>query len=245
MSSPFINITIPVFNEERQLAESVCKLHRFLAEHCQFRFEIVIANNGSTDRTQEVAEQLCRAQSVGRVVCLQEKGRGRAVKRTWTEATADVLSYMDVDLSTGLDAFSPMIRALTSGEFDLAIGSRLRAGSITKRSLHREVISRCYNRLVRFAFSTNFSDAQCGFKAITKEAAQRLLPVIEDNGWFFDTELLAIAEKSGYRIFDMPVQWTEDPDSRVKIISTAWADVQGIIRVRRSLRSGKYASSRR
>jgi glycosyltransferase involved in cell wall biosynthesis len=238
-----VNVTIPVYNEETQLADSVAKLWRFLREHCRFEFEIIVANNASTDRTRQVAEGLCRAYPSVNFVDLREKGRGRAVKKVWNEASASVLSYMDVDLSADLAAFPPMIEALASGGFDLATGSRLLKPSLTNRGFKRELISRCYNLLVKLQFHTQFSDAQCGFKAITKRAATELLPLVEDNGWFMDTELLVIAEKLGYRIFDLPVRWTDDSDSRVKIWSTAIGDIEGIARLRRNFAAGRYCGS--
>jgi len=175
---------------------------------------------------------------------LEEKGRGQAVKKTWTESAAHVLSYMDVDLSTHLSAFPPLIEALMSGAFDVATGSRLLKPSLTTRGLKREAVSRCYNLLIKALFHTKFSDAQCGFKAITRKAAQELLPLVEDNGWFMDTELLILAEKLGYRIFDLPVRWVEDSDSRVKIWRTALGDLQGMARVHRNFASGIYYAAR-
>jgi glycosyltransferase involved in cell wall biosynthesis len=235
-----VNVTIPVFNEETRLPQSLPKLHRFVAERCQFKFEVVIADNASTEQTLEVARSLSQAYDAVRVVHLEEKGRGRALKRVWAESKADILSYMDVDLSTELDAFPPLIEAVASRGFDLAIGSRLHRDAHTERGWRREFISRGYNRLVKALFATHFSDAQCGFKAITRAAARQLLPVIEDNGWFFDTELLVVAEKLGYRIFDLPVRWVDDPDSRVEIMRTAWEDIKGLRRVRRNLAAGGY-----
>jgi glycosyltransferase involved in cell wall biosynthesis len=217
-----VNITVPVYNEEAALPVSIPRLNKFLDGCPGFDCEIVIADNASTDRTYEVACALARRFPRVRVVHLELKGRGRALKQVWSESTADILSYMDVDLSTDLRALPPLIEALASGKFDLGTGSRLQKESKVIRGLKREFTSRCYNRLVKLFFSTKFSDAQCGFKAITREAAQRLLPDVEDTGWFFDTELLVLAEKSGHRIFDLPVTWIDDPDSRVKIIKTAW-----------------------
>ncbi len=235
-----VNVTIPVYNEEKILSSSIATLHKFLQDHCRFEWEIVIANNASIDRTQEVAESLSRTYSGVRVVYLEQKGRGRALKKVWSESSADILSYMDVDLSSNLYAFPPLIEALISGGFDIGIGSRLLKASTTRRSLKREVISRCYNLLVKAFFFTKFSDAQCGFKAITQRTAQHLLPLVEDTGWFFDTELLVIGEKLGYRIFDLPVSWIEDLDSRVKIVQTALDDIRGLIRVRQNFRRGIY-----
>ena len=235
-----VNVTIPVFNEEKILPSSIATLHAFLTKHCRFEWEIVVANNASTDSTPKVAQRLSKEFNGVRAVHLDQKGRGRALKKVWSESGADILSYMDVDLSSNLYAFPPLVEALISGGFDIGIGSRLLKASTTRRSLKREAISRTYNLLVKAFFLTKFSDAQCGFKAITKGAAGKLLPKIEDTGWFFDTELLVIAEKLGYRIFDLPVSWVEDLDSRVKIVSTAMDDIKGLIRVRRGFATGKY-----
>ena len=235
-----VNVTIPVYNEEKILGSSIATLHAFLTKHCRFEWEIVIADNASIDRTLDVAHQLAREYPGVRVVHLDQKGRGRALKKVWMESLADILSYMDVDLSSNLYAFPPLIEALISGGFDIGIGSRLLKASTTRRSLKREVISRAYNLLVKGFFTTKFSDAQCGFKALTRKAAQDLLPKVEDTGWFFDTELLVVGEKLGYRIFDLPVSWIEDLDTRVKIVRTAIDDIKGLIRVRSSFSKGKY-----
>ncbi len=235
-----VNVTIPVYNEQEILPKSIATLHEFLGTHCRFSWEIVIANNASTDRTLDIARELASRLTAIRVVHLDQKGRGRALKRVWTESSADILSYMDVDLSSNLYAFPPLIEALLTGGFDIGIGSRLLKASTTRRSVKREVISRAYNLLVKSFFRTKFSDAQCGFKAITRKAAGELLPNIEDTGWFFDTELLVIGEKRGYRIFDLPVSWVEDLDSRVNILSTAVDDIKGLIRVRQNFRKGRY-----
>jgi len=235
------NITIPVFNEEVRLTRCIPKLHSYLSSQWPYGYEIVIANNASTDRTQEIAEKFAREYSNVRILWLPEKGRGGALKKSWLEGGADVLTYMDVDLSTDLQAFLPLVQSIFSGEFDLAIGSRLLPGAVVQRGWKREIISRLYARLVKILFPAGFSDAQCGFKAISQNAARHLLPLVEDTGWFFDTELLLLAEKMGYRIFEMPVHWVDDPDSRVKIIPTILEDLKGLIRLRRSLRRSPQA----
>jgi hypothetical protein len=173
-------------------------------------------------------------------VRLEAKGRGRALKRVWSQSGADFLSYMDVDLSTDLGALPSLIEAVGSGESDLAVGSRLLPASVTRRSWRREAISRCYNRLVKAAMGTRFSDAQCGFKAISARAAKARMEVVQDTGWFLDSELLGIAERCGYRILELPVRWTKVDDSRVRIASTAWDDLRGLARLRRNLRLGRY-----
>lgn len=235
-----VNVTIPVYNEEQILPASIPALSKFLREHCRFEWEIVIADNASVDKTREVAENLSKELEHVRVIHLDQKGRGRALKKSWSESSADIVSYMDVDLSSNLFAFPPLIEALVSGGFDIGIGSRLLKASTTSRSVKREAVSRVYNLMVKTMFFTKFSDAQCGFKALTRKAANELLPKVEDTGWFFDTELLILGERLGYRIFDLPVSWVEDLDSRVKIVQTAIDDIKGLIRVRRNFWKGEY-----
>jgi glycosyltransferase involved in cell wall biosynthesis len=231
-----INLTIPVYNAEAQLVACVRQLVFFLAAQPAIDYELVIMNNGSTDRTLEIGRELEREYPQVRISHLDLKGRGRALKQAWLASSADILSYMDVDLSTDLAAYPAMVAALVGGQYDLTTGSRLLAGSRTTRCRKREAISRAYNWLVRTAFQTRFSDAQCGFKAVTRQAAQKLLPLVEDTGWFFDTELLVLAERLGYRVRDLPVCWVENKDSRVRILSTAIADIKGILRLRKMLK---------
>lgn len=230
-----VNVTLPVFNEERRLARSLPRLHAFLAAQCRFPFELVIADNGSTDGTPTLARQLAAAHPGTRVEHLDQRGRGRALKHVWRDSAADILSYMDVDLSTDLAAFPPLLAALVDGGHDVAVGSRLLQASRTRRSLKRELLSRGYNRLVRWLFGTRLSDAQCGFKALTREAFTRLLPHLTDDGWFLDTELLVWAEHLGLRVHELPVCWEEDADSRVRLVRTMWMDLLGLARLRRAI----------
>jgi glycosyltransferase involved in cell wall biosynthesis len=235
-------VTIPVYNEENALPVSIPMLHAFLSEHmADYDWVIEIADNASIDRTAEVSRTLIGEYERVRYLRLEQKGRGRALKKSWTESDADIVSYMDVDLSTNLDSFPPMVRALSHEGYDIGTGSRLMKGANTVRSLKREVISRTYNIMVKAMFFTRFSDAQCGFKAVTREVIETLIPHVEDNVWFFDSELLIIGEKSGYRIFDVPVKWIEDLDTRVKIVKTAIDDIKGLLRVRKNFWTGKYA----
>ncbi len=212
-----VDLVIPVYNEERVLAESVGRLRDWCAANLSYRWRIVIADNASKDGTLAVAQRLASddPDAVG-VVHLDQKGRGRALRRAWLESPADAMCYMDVDLSTDLAMITPLLGGVCDEGFDVAYGSRLaRAAKIT-RSLKREINSRGYITLIKLLFWTKFSDAQCGFKAITREAAQALLPHVRDGEWFFDTELLILAERYGYRLKEVPVAWTEDPDTRVK-----------------------------
>ncbi|HEX8092855.1 glycosyltransferase [Jatrophihabitans sp.] len=233
-----LDVTIPVFNEEVDLAPCVRRLHDHLERRFPYQFQITIADNASTDSTPLVAARLSRELPGVRHVRLEQKGRGRALSAVWLASEADVLAYMDVDLSTDLNALLPLVAPLISGHSDVAIGSRLSRHSRVVRGTKRELISRCYNLILRGTLLTRFSDAQCGFKAVRAEVARKLLPLVQDTGWFFDTELLVLAERSGLRIHEVPVDWVDDPDSRVDIISTAVADLRGVARLGRALATG-------
>jgi Glycosyl transferase family 2 len=232
-----LDVVIPVHNEEDQLADSV---ERVLAHlHAMpWTFRVTIADNASTDQTPMIARRLSHTHPEVAVVHLTEKGRGRALKRVWSASESNVLVYMDVDLSTDLAALLPLVAPLVSGHSDLAIGSRLSRASRVQRGAKRELISRSYNLLVRRALRAGFTDAQCGFKAIRREAAREVLPLVEDDAWFFDTELLVVAERAGLRIHEVPVDWTDDPDSSVDILHTAIDDLKGVARLGRSLVRG-------
>ncbi|MGA5301146.1 glycosyltransferase [Nucisporomicrobium flavum] len=237
--APVLDVVVPVYNEEIDLEPCVRRLHAYLAAEFPYRFRITIADNASTDSTPDVARRLIRTLPDVTSVRLAEKGRGRALKQVWTHSDAAVLAYMDVDLSTDLGALLPLVAPLISGHSDLAIGSRLARGSRVVRGAKREFISRGYNLLLRGTLSARFSDAQCGFKAIRADVAARLLPMVEDTGWFFDTEMLVLAERAGLRIHEVPVDWVDDPDSRVDIVATAMADLRGIARLTRALGTGR------
>jgi glycosyltransferase involved in cell wall biosynthesis len=236
--APLLDVVVPVHNEERQLADSVGRLHRHLSA-LPFTFRITIADNASTDGTALVAHRLSRTYGEVRAAFLPQKGRGRALKHVWSASGSPVLAYMDVDLSTDLNALLPLVAPLVSGHSDLAIGSRLSRGANTLRGPKREVISRGYNLLLRGTLRARFSDAQCGFKAIRADVARELLPLVEDTGWFFDTELLVLAERAGLRIHEVPVDWTDDEDSRVDVWRTARDDVRGIARLGWALVRGR------
>jgi putative flippase GtrA len=233
-----LDVTIPVFNEEADLAPCVRRLHAHLERYFPYQFLITIADNASTDSTPLVAARLSRELPGVRHIRLEQRGRGRALSAVWLASRADVVAYMDVDLSTDLNALLPLVAPLISGHSDVAIGSRLSRHSRVVRGTRRELISRCYNLILRSTLLTRFSDAQCGFKAVRADVARRLLPLVQDTSWFFDTELLVLAERSGLRIHEVPVDWVDDPDSRVDILSTALADLRGVARLGRALATG-------
>lgn len=228
-----LDVVVPVYNEEDKLEQCVYTLRTWLKQNMRLKWQIVIADNASTDRTLQIAKELSSKHNDVTWRHLDQKGRGRALKTAWMQSTADFVAYMDVDLSTDLECFGPLVRALTEDGFDVAGGSRLMRGSQVKRSVKREVLSRGYNAIVwMFYPRKSFSDTQIGFKAMTRRAADTLLPLVEDNYWFFDTELLVRAEQHGFRIRDIPVKWVEDPDSRVKLTKTSMDLIKGLIRLR-------------
>ncbi|MGG8405699.1 glycosyltransferase [Streptomyces sp. 12297] len=235
---PVLDVVIPVFNEEKDLGPCVRRLHAHLARTFPYAFRITVADNASTDRTPEVAASLAAGLPGVRVHRLELKGRGRALRTVWSQSDAPVLAYMDVDLSTDLNALLPLVAPLISGHSDLAIGTRLARSSRVVRGPKREFISRAYNLILRSSLAARFSDAQCGFKAIRREVAEQLLPLVEDTGWFFDTEMLVLAERAGLRIHEVPVDWVDDPDSTVHLVRTATEDLKGVWRIGRALSVG-------
>jgi glycosyltransferase involved in cell wall biosynthesis len=232
MKTITVDVVIPVYNEERDLVSSVRRIHAYLEDRFPFPATITIVDNASTDATWPIAEYLASELPKVRAIHLDAKGRGRALRGAWSSSEASIVAYMDVDLSTDLDALLPLVAPLVSGHSEVAIGSRLARGARVRRGAKRELISRAYNFLLHLGLGTKFTDAQCGFKAITAVAARRLLPAVEDQAWFFDTELLVLAERAGMRIHEVPVDWTDDPDSRVDIARTVVDDLRGILRLR-------------
>jgi len=233
-----VEIVVPVRDEERDLAPSIRRLVAYLAGRFPFRAVVTIADNGSTDGTWAAAQALAAELHGVGAVRLERPGRGNALRSVWSASRADVLAYMDVDLSTDLNALLPLVAPLLSGHSDLAIGTRLARGARVVRGPRREAISRCYNVLLHATLGAGFSDAQCGFKAIRADMARLLLPLTRDTGWFFDSELLVLAERAGLRIHEVPVDWTDAPDSRVRVAATALADLRGIARMRWGLLRG-------
>lgn len=235
-----VDVVVPVYNEQHVLADSVRRLYAYLSHEFPYAFRITIADNASVDDTWREAVRLAQELPHLRAVHLDLKGRGRALRHVWAASDADVVAYMDVDLSTDLDAFLPLVAPLLSGHSDLAIGTRLSRGAAVVRGPKREFVSRTYNLLLRTTLAARFSDAQCGFKAVRADVAQALLPHVEDDAWFFDTELLLLAQRSGLRIHEVPVDWIDDPDSRVDVWRTARDDLRGMARVGRRIVAGTF-----
>src|SRR4051812_35165299 len=236
-----VEIVVPVHNEHAILERTIRRLHRFLSDGFPFTWRIVVADNASTDGTAGLARLLAAELPGVEALRLEEKGRGRALRAAWSASDARVVCYMDADLSTDLRALLPLVAALLSGHSDVAIGTRLAHGARVVRGPKRELISRGYNRLLHAALRARFSDAQCGFKAVRREALEPLLGDVRDDGWFFDTELLVLAQRRGLRIHEVPVDWVDDPDSRVDIVRTAWGDLRGVARLAASGRVARFA----
>lgn len=227
-----VAVVIPIYNEEKELQDSILKLKSFLAKNLTvYDWSIIIADNASTDNSKKIAVKLATSDKRISYLYLGLKGRGRAVKKAWSTSSADLLVYMDVDLSTDLKSLPNLLSSLVRG-YDIAIGSRLISKSkVVNRPIKREILSRCYNILIKLLFRVQFSDAQCGFKAVTKNAARELLPRVKDNAWFFDSELLIIGEKTGYKIYEEPVLWIDNPGSTVRVMKTVYGDLEGLWRL--------------
>jgi putative flippase GtrA len=239
-----IDIVIPVYNEAIDLERSVRTLDAYLSVALPYSYRVTIADNASKDGTWPIAQRLASTMPHVTAVHLDQKGRGRALKQVWLASDADVVAYMDVDLSTDLAAVLPLVAPLVSGHSDVAIGTRLARTSRVVRGPKREFISRCYNLVLRTALRASFSDAQCGFKAMRRDVAQKLLPLIEDTSWFFDTELLVLAQRADMRIHEVPVDWTDDPGTTVDIVATATEDMRGVMRLIRGFTRGRIPVSR-
>jgi putative flippase GtrA len=235
-----LEVVVPVYNEERTLALSVRRLHRYLSSSVPLRWRILIADNASTDATPEIAASLALALNGVSVLRLEQKGRGRALRAAWSVSHARVVAYMDVDLSTDLRALLPLVSPLLTAHSEVAVGTRLAHGSRITRGAKREIISRAYNHLLRASLHARFTDAQCGFKAVRTDVLPELLDAVEDDSWFFDTELLIAAQRRGMRIHEVAVDWVDDPDSRVDILATALADLRGIARLMWQTRLARF-----
>ncbi|HKS91580.1 MAG TPA: glycosyltransferase [Tepidiformaceae bacterium] len=230
---PRVDIVLPVYNEVTVLEASVTTLLAFLDGQPQYDWRIVIADNGSTDGTGDLARTLATRDPRVRALVLTIKGRGYALRDAWVESDANIVSYMDIDLSTDIKHIPRLIDMVAHEGCDVAIGSRLAKGAQTKRQIKREITSRGYVLLIRAFFPRlRITDAQCGFKALSQRTVKNVVPRIKNGMWFFDTELLVLAQQQGLKICELPVHWIEDPDTKVHILKTAIEDVRGLIRMR-------------
>lgn len=247
MSSPLprVDVVIPVYNEVKVLEQSVMTTLALFEKNPQYDWRVVIADNGSNDGTSELARSLDERFERVKALVLEVKGRGLALREAWLTSDSDIVSYMDVDLSTDIAHLPELVSMVAERGCDVAIGSRLAKGSKTDRQLKREITSRGYVALIRLTFPRlKISDAQCGFKALNRKAVEATVPYIENRMWFFDTEMLILAQQAGLKICELPVRWVEDKDTKVKIISTAMEDIRGLARMRFRRKTRRVAARR-
>ena len=216
-----IEITIPILNEEKTLDKQVRKAYIYIKQNLNDFgiIHIMLVDNGSTDNTQEIARLLCLELPGVYYLRLEEKGVGRALKYSWGQSKADIIGYMDLDLATDLCYLRSALEGLTVDQVDIVNGSRLAKGArVIGRSFIRNVTSRIFNFIVKMVFNTSFSDGMCGFKFLKRSCLENLLEAgAKSDGWFFASEILITGEYLGYRVSEIPIQWTDDPDSKVKI----------------------------
>ncbi len=228
-----ISIILPVYNEEECLeknTETVLKYAKKFYEN----FEIVITDNASIDKTLDIAKKLSKKYKEIRYIHLDQKGRGRVLKKAWNESKADILAYSDIDLSTDIKAIKKLTDAIDQG-YDIATASRHSKQSQLDRTFKREILSKGYNFLLKLFLNTKISDAQCGFKAVNRRVVKEIIPLVKDNEWFFDTEMLILAERKGFRIKEIPVKWVEHAGSTVHIKKTVTDYLKSVFRLRKEL----------
>jgi glycosyltransferase involved in cell wall biosynthesis len=195
-------------------------------------YNVIIVDNGSVDKTFDVARELEKRHNEITCLHLSRKGRGAALKEAWSRSEADIVSYMDADLSTGLESIPQLINSIIIDGYDIAVGSRLLSTSKVKRSFMRKVISYIYNISIKNILGLKQPpDAQCGFKALCKRVVDEIVPKIKNQNWFFDTELLVLAEKKGFKIRYIPINWTERLKTKVRIGKAIFEDIAGILRL--------------
>jgi len=228
-----IDIVIPVYNEAPILRKNVSRVVSFLELDSAYKdYKVIIVDNGSRDKTFEIAQELAVQYAKVNVIHLNQKGRGRALRKAWQESEADIVSYMDADLSTDLEAMHKLFNAIIIDGYDIAVGFRLSSVFRVKRTLVRSFLSYGYNLLIKIIWRIKeLPDVQCGFKALTKNAADAIVPKIENQNWFFDTELLILAYRRRCKIKFIPVKWEERLNGKVKILDTVFEDIVGIVKL--------------
>lgn len=238
-----IEITIPILNEEATLSAQVRKVHAYLQDTLTDigKITIILADNGSTDSTPEIARKLSTELSSVKYLRLEKRGVGLALKSAWGGSTADIVGYMDLDLATDLSHLRPALKCLISKEAHIVTGSRLAKGAkVIGRTPLRNLTSVCFNHIVKLIFRTSFSDGMCGFKFLRREILPELMSCgAQSDGWFFATEVLVTGEHLNYKIFDLPVTWTDDPNSKVKIIKLSLEYLKAMMALRERLNQAK------
>lgn len=231
-----LEIDIPVYNEEIDLPKNIPILFEFFSKSLtDYDWQILIVNNASTDQTAKVAANLSQQYPKKvKVLNLDRKGRGWALRQAWLKSSAEYVSYMDIDLSSDITCFRDLLKPLDAG-FDLVTGSRnLKESQVIGRTFLRELMSRTYITLVKLIHGTKLSDTQCGFKALRKATFLKVEPLIKNNLWFFDSEMVIILERAGYKVTDIPIKWVDDRHTTVKVAKDSWEEFSGLVRLFRS-----------
>lgn len=235
-----IELTIPVLNEDTSIDAKVRELNTYIEENLQEfgDIKIIIADNGSTDKTQEKAQTLERELWRVQYLRLEQRGVGLALKSSWTRSSADIVGYMDLDLATDLKYVRPALQKLIASEAEIVTGSRLKRGAkVIGRSRIRNFTSISFNAMVKNVFNTSFSDGMCGFKFLQRTILDRLISNgAKSDGWFFATELLVVGEFLNYRVYDLPVVWTDDPNSKVNITKLTIEYIKQIMQLKKTLK---------
>ncbi len=217
-----VSVVLPAYNEVDFLEPAITQISHALQES-GYSYEIIIAEDGSTDGTDKKAEELAQtAPCVRHIHRDQRQGRGVALNHAFKKADGDVLAYMDLDLATDLKYLKPLLDAITVEGYDFATGSRMLPESKAERTLQRSISSKTYNFLVRHMLGSNLHDHQCGFKAFRREPLLGLLDSVEARHWFWDTELMVRAHRGGYRIAEIAVEWHSGRATKVSLAKDSW-----------------------
>ncbi|MCX6745528.1 MAG: glycosyltransferase [Candidatus Parcubacteria bacterium] len=231
-------IVIPSYNEELVIENTLLKLAAYAQQFLtDYDYQIIAADNKSTDKTKEKARQLLAKINRLAYLFIEQKGKGLAIKRTWQkyQDDFDFFVFMDADLATDLSALLPLISALAKENYDLAIGSRNLKDSKIQRSLWRRFFSFGYGLLAKLILGTKISDSTCGFKAVNKKVVQEIMPLVKNQTWFFDSELVFLAEKKGFKIKEIPVCWAEPrklDKSKVNVLKVSSQYLKELLRLR-------------
>ena len=231
-----VDIVVPVYNEQETLATQIKKLHNYVEQIEKINCSIIIANNGSQDETASIAIELTKIYSNVRYSFTSQPGPGKILKQCWSQSDADIVGYMDLDLSTSLHHFSEAVELLSDDSCDVVNGSRLLPESqVIGRRAMRTVSSIVFNKVLKTVFQTKISDGMCGFKFFRRDVINEIkLSEIEHDGWFASASFLLVAEAQKFRIREIPVVWQDDARSKVKIIKLSLEYLRNIVSLKRS-----------
>lgn len=241
-----IDVLLPIYNEEKILDANIRLLFGYCQHHLAGDWQLMLIINGSVDQSLTIAENLAQEFEQIKIINLPTGGKGQALKTGLQYSTAEVAVYMDIDLAVALSALPPLISLVAENKGALAIGSRLLPASQTERSWLRNYSSKLYNWLANTLLRCQISDWQCGFKAMNLDVRQAVVPLIQDNYWFFDTELIALAQKNNLRIAELPVSWSENRyavrQSKIRPIRDGFIFLKNLWQLKKRLKNLKESS---